>query len=225
MSNRRILPTTIAALLCSGMIAAGAGPVFAGDHAAETMKHPGKTATDETAMKSRQLIKISEDTMLSMRDINDARLALFEGQPEKARTEVDAALTRINVALDEAEQYALKVEAPKQDDWYVPFDTQVTLMDMFEHEDAKADTHGTANRHMRKGKPMEAVDTFKLRDEDLAISAGLVPVRFAKQHIVEAADLINKGDYYEANMALKAVDDAVIVHTVAIDEPASGDAT
>jgi hypothetical protein len=61
--------------------------------------------------------------MLSMRDVSEARFALFEGQVETARTEVDAALTRINAAVQEAEIYAIDLKSPEKDDWYVPFDT------------------------------------------------------------------------------------------------------
>jgi len=209
------------------MVAAGMGPVFAGEHGSNTAKQTSENEQADTATKQSELVKVSQDTMLSMRDINDARLALFNGQLEMARTEVDAALTRINTAVDEAEEYALDVKAPQQDDWYVPFDTRITLVDTYERNDEKADAaKDQATKHTQKGAKSDATDVFKLSEVDFAVSAGLVPVKFAQQQIVDAARLIDKGDYYEANMALKAVDDAILIQTVAVDdEPENNDAS
>jgi len=203
------------------------GPVFAGEHGSNTAKQTSENEQVDTATKQSELVKVSQDTMLSMRDINDARLALFNGQLEMARTEVDAALTRINTAVDEAEEYALDVKAPQQDDWYVPFDTRITLVDTYERNDEKADAaKDQATKHTQKGAKSDATDVFKLSEVDFAVSAGLVPVKFAQQQIVDAARLIDKGDYYEANMALKAVDDAILIQTVAVDdEPENNDAS
>jgi hypothetical protein len=227
MSKRHILPTTIAIALSTAMIAVGMGPVFAGDQDSNAAKQTGENAPGDTPMNQWDLVKISEDTMLSMRDINDARLALFNGQLESARTEVDAALTRINTAVNEAEEYALDVKAPKQDDWYVPFDTSVTMVDTYERNDGKADAaKDQAAKQTQSGAKSDATDLFKLSEVDFAVSAGLVPVKFAQQQIVDAARLIDKGEYFEANMALKAVDDAIVVQTVAVDdEPANDDAS
>jgi hypothetical protein len=68
-------------------------------------------------------LRLSKDAMLSMRDVNGARFALFEGQLETARTDVDAALTRSNAAVQVAETCAIDLKSPEKDDWYVPFDT------------------------------------------------------------------------------------------------------
>jgi hypothetical protein len=221
MSKKRILATTIAAVLTTGMFAAGIGPAFAANHTANT----GKKASDETIREDKELIKVSDDAMLSMRDVSDARLALFNGQPEKARTEIDAALTRIKAAVADAETYAIDVKAPDKDDWYIPFDTRVTMLDTFAPDENIAGKQpAKARTHMHKDAQKQAREMFKLSEVDVAVSAGLVPIRFAEQQIMDAADLINRGDYYEASMALKAVDDAVIIHTVALDEPAGDDA-
>lgn len=222
MSKRRILATTIAVMLSTGMIAVGAGSVFAGDEGAgSSAQTEQKTAKSET-----ELVKVSEDTMLSMRYVNDARLALFNGKLDMARTDIDAALTRINTAVDEAEQYAMDVKAPRQDDWYVPFDTQITMLDVYDRDDAKADAPKTKSAHHRSHGNKDQTDAMlKLDEVDLAVSAGLVPVKFAKQQIVDASDLFNKGDYFKANLALKAIDDAIVIQTIAADDVEHNDAS
>jgi len=229
MNTRHILPSTIAIVLSMGMVAAGMGPVLAGDNGSNTAKQADENTPGDTAVKQSELVKVSEDTMLSMRNVNDARLALFNGQLDTARTDVDAALTRINTAVDEAEDYALDVKAPEKDDWYVPFDTRVTMVDTYERSDAKGDAAKDQakkhTKHMQKGAKSDTTDVLKLSEVDFAVSAGLVPVKFAQQQIIDAARLIDKGDYYEANIALKAVDDAILVQTVAVDEPENDEAS
>jgi hypothetical protein len=173
----------------------------------------------------QELVKVSEDALLSMRDVHSARLAIFNGQTELARTSVDAAVTRINAAVREGEQYALDVKDPKSEDWYVPFDASFTVMDVFEPTNTNTraqdqDHIAKANQHLNKGEQKQAMEELKLGETDTAVSAGLVPVKFAQEQIAEAARLVNDGKYYEANLALKSVDDAVIVQTFAIDEMA-----
>lgn len=130
-----------------------AGSAFAGDEGAGSGAQNGQ----EAAKSEMERVKVSEDTMLSMRYVNNARLALFNGQLETARTDIDAALT-----LDEV---------------------------------------------------------------DLAVSTGLVPVKFAKQQIVDASSLLEKGDYFEANLVLKAIDDAIPIQTIAADDVEHNDAS
>ena len=130
-----------------------AGSAFAGDEGAGSGAQNGQ----EAAKSEMERVKVSEDTMLSMRYVNNARLALFNGQLETARTDIDAALT-----LDEV---------------------------------------------------------------DLAFSTGLVPVKFAKQQIVDASSLLEKGDYFEANLVLKAIDDAILIQAIASDDVEHNDAS
>ena len=43
-------------------------------------------------------------------------------------------------------------------------------------------------------------------------------MKFAKEHIETASALVREGKFYEANLALKSVSDAVIVQTFGVDE-------
>ncbi|MCG6860682.1 MAG: YfdX family protein, partial [Chromatiaceae bacterium] len=63
----------------------------------------------------------------------------------------------------------------------------------------------------------DAIEALKLAEIDVAVTASMIPVKFAKEHIDQAAKLVGERKYYEANLALKAVDDEVVVQTFAID--------
>ena len=92
-------------------------------------------------------------------------------------------------------------------------------MDTFQPENAKAAGNDTkTGMHMKRNEQKSQQEQFRLNEEDIAVSAGLVPVKFAQEHITRASELITKGDYYQANLALKAVDDAVVIQTFAVDD-------
>jgi hypothetical protein len=216
MIKKQLLAAAIAATLSTGMIASGMTRVLAADEPTATAEAP---ATDQTTTEKaeKDFVKVSEDALMSMRDLHGARLEIFNGRPERARTYVDAAVTRIAAAVQDAEKYALDTKAPTEDDSYVPFDASLTVLHDFEPTSEKAKHIAKANEHLHKGEKKEAIETLKLAEVDLAVTTSLVPVKFAKEHIDEAAKLVGERKYYEANLVLKAVDDAVVVETYAID--------
>jgi hypothetical protein len=236
MTKKRILTSAIAAILSTGLIASGMTSVFAADDPPASTEAPAKgQATSETPAPEKsageapasekaaneaaekELVKVSEDALMSMRNLHSARLAIFNGQPERAQTFVDAAVTRIAATAQDAEKYALETKAAKTDDRYVPFNATLAVMDILEPSEAKAKHIAKANEHLHKGEKKEAIEVLKQGEIDVAITASLVPIKLAKAHIDQAAKLVGEGKYYEANLALKAVDDAVVVETFAID--------
>jgi len=223
MYKKPLLAVTIATILSTGMLASQLTPVFAADDAANTGAPAGEQVKNKQSDRKeteadQDLVKVSDDALLSMRDLHSARLAIFNGNPVQARTFVDAAVTRIDSAVKDADRYALDIKAPKADDEYVPYGASLTVLDAFEPTDTKAEHIAKANEHLHKGEQKEALEALKLGEVDVAIATDLVPVKFAREHIAEAADLIGQGKYYEANLALKAVDDAVFARVFAIDE-------
>jgi hypothetical protein len=212
MNKKKILPVTIAAILASSIFASGVSPVFASQ--ADTSK---ATMTAQQKKAEKSMVKVSQDALISLRDLQSARFAIFNGEIDRAQTYVDAAKTRIAVADEEAENYALDIKAPKSDDWYVPFDATFAVMDTYKVTDAKAKHIESANRHFRRGEQKEALETLKLNDIDVAVSTGLLPVKFARAHIDQASELVREGKYYEANLELKSVGDAIIVQTFDVD--------
>ena len=203
----------MAIILATGLAASNVSPVFAKGHSV----HMSAT-TWKNKVAEEELVKVSEDAMISLRDIHSARLAIFYGDPEQAQTYVDAAKTRMDVARAEASKYALDAKAPKASDWYVPYNATFTVMDTFKPTNDKAKNIAKANKYLRKGKQKEAMETLKLSKIDVAISTGLLPVKFAQENIVKASNLVRNGKFYEANLALKQVDDAVIIQTYGIDD-------
>ena len=216
MIKKQLLAIAMAATLSTGLIASGVTSVFAADNPPESAAASTK---DQAATKeaNKEFVKVSEDALMSMRDLHSTRLAIFNGQPDKARTYVDAAVTRIAGAVEASDKYALDTKAPKADDSYVPFDASLTVVNAFEPTPEKTKQIAKANQHLHKGEKQKAIEALKLGEIDVAVTTSLVPVKFAKEHIDDAAKLVDQGKYYEANLALKAVDDAIVVETFAVD--------
>ncbi|MGD8933009.1 MAG: hypothetical protein PVI52_10600, partial [Chromatiales bacterium] len=89
MIKKQFLAVAIAATLSIGMIASVTTSVLAAEEQPATTEVSAKDqATNEAADKD--FVKVSEDALTSMHDVHGARLAIFNGEPEKALTFVDA---------------------------------------------------------------------------------------------------------------------------------------
>lgn len=216
MNNKKLLATTIAVSLATGTVAALTSSVYAADEQ-RAGTNASSTAPTMSEAAENDLIRVSEDARTSMRDVHGARLAIFNGEPDEALTYVDAAVSRIDAAVNDADRYALDSKAPKSDDSYVPFSASLTVLNTFEPTPEKAKHIANANAHLHKGNKREAIEALKLADVDVAIATSMVPVNFAKQQIDQAAQYVADQKYYEANLALKAVDDSVFIETYAVD--------
>lgn len=213
MSKKTILAAAVVAAISTGMIGSAMTQAFAADAQPKAeQESAAKKAAEE------DLIKVSEDAAMTMRNLRGARLAIFNGTPEKAQAYADAAATRAEAALKDVDKYALDVKKPvKEGDAYVPFNASLAVAEGFVPTGAKMQHIAKANEHLHKGEAKKAMEVLKLGEIDVSLSTELVPLKFAKSHVDDAAKLIGEGKYYEANLALKAVDDAVVIETFSVD--------
>ena len=71
----------------------------------------------------------------------------------------------------------------------------------------------------------EAIEVLRLAAIDLNISAALLPDAPSMESLKKASDLIDSKDYFDANLALKSIEDSVVIRSFGIDAiPAQGDA-
>jgi hypothetical protein len=93
---------------------------------------------------------------------------------------------------------------------WLPVDAQLVLADDFvarNPDQSKAIEE--ANQHLQKGDRQGAVDRLKLAGVDVDFTMAVVPLAKTTQGVDQAAKLIAGGQYYQANVALKQVEDAV----------------
>lgn len=162
---------------------------------------------------SQDLVTTVDDALKAMREIRAARLALFDGNTGAAGPMVTAAAADMTAAQKAEKDYGIASKSGTPDTVYLPIETSIALAEGFT---ATPDTKGpvkAANDQMAKGNTRAAAETLKAANIDVAVSVALVPAGSALTHLTDAEALIRDGKYYEANLALKAVEDLVVVDT------------
>ncbi len=227
MSKKNLIAAAIVAALSTGTSLSGMISAFAEgsspDSSAAPAEQPGAPARADKDRGDKDktetdLIKVSEDALATMQSVVAARLAIFNGEPDNTKTFVADAQTQVAAAIKDADKYALDIDESSPEDLYVPFDANLTVSEDFTPSPENMKHIAKANEHLRKGEKKEAMKVLKLGEVDVAVETRLMPVNLAKKQIEEANKLVDEGKYYEANLALKAIDDAVVVDTFAVDE-------
>ncbi|NIY80833.1 YfdX family protein [Celeribacter sp. HF31] len=195
--------------------------------AEDTATTPTAEATDSathSATQEKLAFETSEKALDALKNIHAARLALFEGDTDAAKTLASTAVDDLTGAQSTATD--LQVAADKtadKDDIYVPFDTSVTLAEGFVPTEDNKDDMTKAGEHLAQGDQQKALEVLKLAKVDVDYTALLLPVNGSMKAAQEASDQIDKGDFYQANLSLKAIEDSVVVGSFSLsDMPTQG---
>ncbi|WP_300087651.1 YfdX family protein [uncultured Nitrosomonas sp.] len=189
-------------------------PAFADSHPAQ------KDAVAKVSEKARDeaIIKTADDAFHSLRAVQAARLAIFNGSIDEAVKLVSEAKTDMLKTKDDAKNFEIMThKTANSGDVYVPFDTSMTLAEGFKPTTEKQASINKANQHLAKGEHKHAVEVLKAANIDVTVVAAMIPVNASLQHINDAGMLINEKKFYEANLVLKAVQDSVIIDAYSID--------
>ncbi len=188
------------------------------DHAVSATKpRPGKNSA---------ITQISQEGYDAMRAVRAARIAIFDGNSELstrmvnvAKTDLDklkAAATKAGAAAEFTltDSPAELPTAPK----YVAVDGMISVVDNFSETPEKKAAIKQANDHIAKGNHAKAIEILKLHDISVTFTRIALPIESSITHVAQASDLIGQGKFYEANLALKAVEDGLKPDTVSIDK-------
>lgn len=184
-----------------------------------------KNAVEKTM--EQNVNKLSKDGYKAMMDVREARLAIFNAQPDKAKTEIESAQKALaNAKTDDTSflkaEAALKppgdqkqaappadAKAGKTPIAWLPINGALGLDEDFSASPAKAAGVAKANTQLKNGQQKDAIETLRLSDINLSFVMQVAPLDKTTQGVDQAAQLINAGKYYEANQALKNVEDGV----------------
>jgi hypothetical protein len=226
---------SLAAVLLASTVVGG----FA--YAAEQTAVPGSVVeTPAQRTVDRDVGKLSKDGAKALRDMNGARLAIFDAQPKQAKEKIDlaeAALARAKTdtsvflkAESELKSPANKAKAgPASSDVneklaWLPVDGQLTLGEDFVATPEKAAAVADANKHLQKGDKQGALEKLKLAHIDVNLTLAVLPLEKTTADVKQAATLIDQGKYYEANAVLKTAEDRVrfdVVDTILMPQAAA----
>jgi hypothetical protein len=177
----------------------------------------------------KKLDTVSEEGYAAVRGIALARLAIFQGAPDRAKT----ILTAVKENIDKAQgntgdlvQKLTQANSPKDEiaavqAGQVPIDFAVGINDDYTVTPENAKHVENANKHLGSGKTQEAIEELKLANVNVSVTETDAKLPdLAKVVDTALKDLDNK-QYYEANLSLIKADDAITVRSITEDEPGS----
>jgi ribosomal protein L7/L12 len=183
----------------------------------------------KTSSEAQALTKFSQAGNSAIQAIRGARLAIFNGDPKAAKDMVEKAKTSVENATKDAPMFdtatTMSVQGKvvgsqnqKVTAAFVPVDGQFVLADDFVLTPEKQAHIDKANEHLKKGESKEALDELHLADIDVNYSRVWMSIAGAQSHLDQAIKLMNEGKYYEANLALKAIEDSLTIDSVTLAE-------
>lgn len=201
----------------------------AAEQAADKTAKPASSALAKPSAEEQALFKFSEAGHSAMRDIRGARFAVFNGEPKMALKLMDSAKTLLGQAEKEAPVFdtistmvvggkVLGTSADRRELKSVPVDGQLLLADDFVMTPEKKAHIDKANDHIKKGEHAKAREELRLGEIDVTYTRSWMPLDQSKKHLEQAIKLANDGKYYEANLALKAIEDGVSTDSVKLRE-------
>ncbi|MGD9659292.1 MAG: YfdX family protein [Methylocystis sp.] len=199
------------------------------ERAAAPANHRAKDAPVSAAAPKnaaeRALIQLSRDGVAALRAIRSARIALFNGRPEIVSQLLDSAEASLRTAEREAPSFTFKASetingkeaesattSQKLD--LIPIDATLALADNYVPTRENQAHIAKANEHLKKGEQKAAFEELRLAEVELKYTRVLMPIEATKKRVDQAVQLLGEHKYYEANLALKAVDDGLTVETV-----------
>jgi hypothetical protein len=167
--------------------------------------------------------KLSKDGYAAIHDISEARLAIFNGQPSQAKMFTNEAQTAFEKAQKDDTVFTkaesdLRAPAGKTQpgsgtaasttptNW-IPVDGSMTLSEDYVDTPEKSAGVAKANKQLKEGDHKHAMETLKLANIDVSFVSEVAPLDKTMSGIKKADQLIAAGKFYEANQALKGVED------------------
>lgn len=209
MRRNALISTAIAGLLltASACSQAGTTPADGGD--------PVHAITNKA--NNQAAVKSVDEAFRAMREIRAARFAIFDGSTDAAKVLVEAAsndIAKAKAAAGKAMPASAKAGMAPD---LAPFDVWMAVGEDYVLTPAKQQSIAKANEHLAKGDRQKAAETLRLANINILTNAALVPTVSAAEHLTEASELLKAGKYYDANLALKAIEDSVIIQSFDVD--------
>jgi hypothetical protein len=198
-------------------ISIAAGPAFA---AGTDSMSPGQQSVQH------DFGKLSKDGMKAFREIRDARVKIFQGNIAGAKKDIGEATEELqtaktdDTAFDKAEsdiktpasmaqsKTASSTPSTTPVTW-LPVDGAMTLDENYVTSPEKNQSVAKADEQLKSGDHKAALDTLKLANVDVDFVAELAPLNATIEGVAKARQLADAGHYFQANQALKAVEDGV----------------
>jgi hypothetical protein len=101
---------------------------------------------------------------------------------------------------------------------WIPIDGQVSLADTYTVSKEKNVHIKKANQYFKNGQSKQAIEELHLAAINVTCTRVMMPLTTTSSWVSEATKVIGQQKYYEANLALKAAEDGLVVNTTSMVE-------
>jgi hypothetical protein len=179
--------------------------------------------TDASKAANRDFGKLSQDGFTALRDIRMTRLAIFDGNIGQAKQDIANASEYLQKAQNDDSIFTkaeseLKTPAGMTQQGktgetasttpvkWLPVDGAFALGEDYLATPEKNQAVGKADTQMKQGNHAQAMDTLKLAHVNVVFDVEVAPLDKTIAGVQKAKSLIDNGQYFEANQALKQVE-------------------
>ena len=214
----------IASLVAATLIGATA-LTSAAVYAKEASQQAASAKMDQTASKSMadNFLKLSQDGLDAMADVHAARLAIYNGDTDKAETYINTAQSLAMQAekdvttLDRLAKTGARATKGGDESRYLPLSAQISVLNDYALKPEDSEHLDKANAALKTGDNKGAVAHASLIDQQVAYTYVAVPYDQLTGSLYHAAVNLKDKKAQMANMDLKAIEDSLIVDRVSID--------
>ena len=219
----------LTAVAIAAVIVIAHAPAVRSAEKAPPEKAPAEKAPAEKAPAknglTQDLMKVSDDGYSAIRAIHLARVAIFNGDTKTATEMLDKAKKDLDAATKDAQTFAADNKAAdhgkKADDKsasdkmdLIPIDGEIGIADTFVPSTEKKKHIDKANEHLKAGHSKDAIEELQLGEIDVVFTRVMLPLESTKKRVADAEKLAGEHKYYEANLALKAAEEGIVIDAV-----------
>lgn len=189
---------------------------------------PDTAAAAASSQKTadRDFGKLSTDGFAVLQDLRMTRLSIFDGKIDRAKTDIGKAIAELQKAKTDDSAFSAaeadlkpptSASKPASADakpsttpvTWLPVNGAMMLGEDFTATPEKKAAVAAANAKLHKGDHKEAAEVLRLADINVLFVVELAPLNATLAGLEQAKTLIDGGHYYEANQALKGVEDGM----------------
>lgn len=207
MKDKTSFTATAAAALFAATIGLAGG---ANADPAQTLPDPHLLLLAQAEHAEHSIIELSEDGLKALRAVYAVRLAIFEGDPKEAAKLLGQAKAALGDAAKTADKLAIKSKKANTGT-LIPIDARLTLAEDFVMTPEKSAKIAKVNEHLKKGETKQALEILRDAGIYLNLTTVLLPLEPTTSAVEKATKLLGEDKFYEANLALKAAEDGVII--------------
>ncbi|WP_371228203.1 YfdX family protein [Roseovarius sp. 2305UL8-3] len=172
-----------------------------------------------------EMLETADEALATLTGVHTARIALFNNKIEEAKDALENARTNLVDAESDLTSLMMRdfIEVDSKTN-YLPFDMSMSLTEAFDATEENKLALQKAYGLFESAEPDEAVEVLRLAEIEVQVAAALLPYDETITNLDDAIGNIIDGDYFDANLELKAIEDSVILREFSIDAvPEQGD--